>query len=271
MTTIALNSQTTPALGGPAFIELAASTGFGVVELAGAIIEHELTAVRESVDRTGVDVLGVSPTPELLDWHIEFTDGTADRLDQELGWAAALGAAYFVLPFMRETSDRAAISSGLDLAARIAEPHGIRLAVEPIGHFDVLRRAHEIAELLGRFDAQRVGLLLDSFHFFRARNELADLSAFAELEILAVQVSNANDRPLDELLGYRDRTFPLDGPFPVAELCAAVLADRPSTPLIVEVIGDLVADMDAPASAARAKEHLDRLTAQPTIQESSRV
>lgn len=271
MTTIALNSQTTPALGGPAFIELAASSGFGVVELAGAIIEHELSAVRESVDRTGVEVLGVSPTPELLDWHIDFSDPTAARLDEELGWAAALGASYFVLPFMRETSDLAAISSGLGRAVRIAESHGIRLAVEPIGHFDVLRRAHQIAELLSRFDSRRVGLLLDSFHFFRARNDLRDLSALADIEILAVQVSNANDLPLDELLGYRDRTFPLDGPFPVAELCAAVLAERPATPLIVEVIGDLVANMDAPASAARAKEQLDRLTAQPTIQETSRV
>ena len=236
---IGVNSQTTPSATLDEFLAAAAAAGLPLVELAADIIDSPLDEVRELVHASGATVLGVCPSAEVLDWHWKWDADTPRALEAELVRARELGAAYFVMPFMRPNGTEESVRFGLDQAVPIARSLGIGLAVEPIGHFEVLRTARELAPVLETYDPDAVGLLLDSFHFFRAGQTLEDLAAYDDVPILALQISNVNDVPLEQTLGYRDRRFPLDGRMPVTELCSRVLAERPNVPLIVEVIGDV--------------------------------
>ncbi len=266
---IAVNSQTAPNADLPIFLEGASRAGFTSVELSGELLfsasSDGLLAVRES----GLEVVGLSPTEALFDWHWRWDNATHAALAAELELSAALGAQYFVLPFMRERGDDATVSRHLHLAERIAQDAGVKLAVEPIGHHDVLRRAQDIARVVADCDSDVVGILLDSFHFFRADNTLDDLVHFTDVPVLALQVSNANGVPRDQLLGYRDRTFPLDGPFAVQSLVEWWHVEHPGQPLIVEVIGDVVQHMSTDDALERAFVQASRLAAVASNPQSS--
>lgn len=255
-----LNSQTVPAADAVTVVELAAAEGFTAVELAGELIwGRPVEPVAAALRDAGVSLLGLCPTPALHGWHTGPAAATTARLVAELDHAAALGARYFVMPFMRPGGDPDSVVAGLRAAVPYAAEHGLRLAVEAIGHVPLLNQARELITVLERVGSPEIGVLLDAFHFFRAGQTLDDLEAYREAELLAVQVSNANERPTQELLGYRDRTFPSDGRFPVPDLVEAVLGRHPGTPVVVEVIGE-VARSHSPATGARlARQHLNRI------------
>lgn len=252
-----INSQTTPHASIEEFLAAVGVEGIRFVELAADIITRPVGEILELLAASGTSVLGVCPSTELVDWHWRWEDTTTRLLEVELTRAAELGADYFVMPFMRPQGTAESIRAGLELAVPVARELNIALAVEPIGHFDVLRTGRELAPVLETQDPAVVGLLLDSFHFFRAGQSVDEVSAYDGVPILALQLSNINDSPLDEALGYRDRRFPLDGRMPVLALCERVLTDRPGLPLVVEVIGDVAAHTATADGVRCAREQLD--------------
>lgn len=256
---IGINSQTTPMATIDELLTGAGAAGLPLVELAADVITRPVDEIAELTRASGTTVLGVCPSAELLDWHWRWDDEIANQLESELARAAELGAEYFVMPFMRPSGTRESVRFGLDRAVPRARAFGLALAVEPIGHFDVLRTARELAPVLEAQDPDTVGLLLDSFHFFRAGQNVDDVSAYDGVPILALQLSNLNDVALHDALGYRDRRFPLDGRMPVIELCARVLAPRPHVPLIVEVIGDVARSTPTADGIHRARTQLDEI------------
>ncbi len=251
--TTGINSQTVPGLDAEAFLRGAQASGVAGVELTGELIASAPAAVASLLDETRLRLFGVTPTPALHHWHWRWTTRTEERLHAEIRLAAELGADYFVMPFMDPRGDARSVAHGLARALPLTTGTDIRLAVEPIGHHPVLPRAEQLAPTLRRFDDDRIGLLLDSFHWFRAGHDPDDLHLYEDVPILALQISNANERPTPELLGYRDRTFPLDGRFDVADLCAHVVELDHGTPIIVEVIGDIAATT-APRLAFRTAQ-----------------
>jgi 4-hydroxyphenylpyruvate dioxygenase len=257
---LGLNSQTIPAADAVAVVQYAAAAGFATVEFAGELVwDRPIEPIMEILRSTGISVLGLCPTSVLHGWHAVWDAAVETRFAAELDLAAALGAEYFVMPIMRPDGDPGTVAAALRAAAPLAAARGLRLAVESIGHVPLLSDGRELIMVLDRVGAVEVGVLLDVFHFFRAGHTIDDLALFDGLDLLAVQLSNANQRPTGELLGYRDRTFPLDGRFPVAELIKAVRATRPEVDLVVEVIGE-VARSHPPAEGVRlARLHLDRV------------
>lgn len=252
----ALNSQTTPGASLSEFAAAAAQAGFHAVECSATVISGDVDDALAVLGEHDLRLLGVSPSVELLDWHHGWTTSLHRLLEQELVRAAALGADYFVLPFMRPHGDRASVERGLKHAVPLARAAGVRLAVEPIGHFDILRRAEALAPVLRGQDPAVVSLLLDSFHFFRAGHVVDDLALYAGLTVAGIQLSNVNDRADHEAVGYRDRTFPLDGRWPVRDFAEAAAQQFPTAPLIVEVIGDVSAATPTEEAAARAYAQL---------------
>lgn len=255
----AVNSQTAPHADLADFLAGARHAGFSAVELSGDLMSRSPDEALDQVHASGLDVVGLCPTEALYDWHWHWDDQVEADLHVQLERARSLRAPYFVLPFMRDRGDEVTVTRHLRFAEALAVEVGVGLAVEPIGHYDVLRRARQIVDVVSRCDPDVVGVLLDSFHFFRAGNVLDDLVLFDDVPVWALQISNANDLPIDELLGYRDRTFPLDGPFATERLVEWWLEQHPRRPLIVEVIGDTVASMSTEQSLALAAEHLSTL------------
>ncbi|MDR5700908.1 sugar phosphate isomerase/epimerase family protein [Agromyces aerolatus] len=257
---LGLNSQTTPAASLEEFAGAAASAGFRAVECAAEILDGPVEHVAETFRRHGLEVLGVCPSVELLDWHWRWDAAIERRLDEELRRARALEADYFVLPFMRPRGDAESVRRGLAGAAPLARAAGMRLAVEPIGHFEVLNRAQDLVPVLRDQDPEVVALLLDAFHFFRAGQELDALHAYSGLPVAAIQLSNVNARAQHEALGYRDRVFPLDGRWPVREFTSLASSLFPGAPLVVEIIGDVARATPTGEAAERAHRQLAELT-----------
>lgn len=253
----ALNSQTTPNASLQQFAAAAAGAGFAWVECSAAVLSDDTADTLAVLAEHHLTVIGVSPSEGLLDWHHAWNPELHERMERELRRAADLGSDYFVLPFMRPLGDRASVERALGQAVPLARDLGMRLAVEPIGHYDVLRRAEALAPLLRQQDGSVVSLLLDSFHFFRAGHVVDDLTLYAGIPVAGIQLSNINDRTDNEAFGYRDRTFPLDGRWPVREFAIAASRLFPSAPLIVEVIGQVAAATSTDEAAARAHAHLN--------------
>ncbi len=247
---LALASQTLgQAADASTVIQCASIGGFQAVELSGDLLGPEVVPlVKDQLSEFAIDVLGIGPSSRLLSWHARWDTSTLKQFEKECARASELGARYIVLPLMRNAGGAKSVEAGLRAAIPAARDHGIRLAFEPIGHYPLLRRIDEAVLFLRHLDSIDVGLLLDSFHFFRANNTLDDLYALDGVRIEAIQISNANGRPLEQLLGYRDRTFPLDGPFPVLELVRHVMKRHPGIPVSVEVIGDTTSRL-TPAEA----------------------
>ncbi len=259
----ALNSQT---IVGATFVEVLAvarAAGFLAVEATGTVLDPYLDKPLESgklLRDAGIHLLAVSPAPDLFGWH----EGWSRRMDRllrpRLELYSALGAAVFVLPFMSEGGTERTTLDALDAVASAAAENDMKVAVESIGHIAKYRMAHEVAGLLRKLGRPDVAVVVDAFHFFRAKQDPAEVEVFAEVPISSLQVSNSNGLPVDKLLGHRDRTYPLDGPFPVIELAKRVLNMAPSTPVVVEVIGEEAASRShldsAMTAAAQARELL---------------
>ncbi len=242
------------------FVALAQTSGFGSIEIAGALLEDvRVDRALSVMQDASIRLLGVSPTDAILNWHGDLDPGLDAELCRQMHRAAELGASYFVLPFMREPRTRQTVSQALGRAAEIADGIGIDVALESIGHINAYRRAEELVELINLVGSERVGVLLDTFHFFRAGHSLSDLVHLQDVHIHALQISNSNGLPLDRLLGYRDRTFPLDGPFPVLSMIEAVLTSRPDTPVVVEIIGDEANSRAPHENAWLARSHFSRI------------
>lgn len=239
------------------FVATASDAGFESIECAADVIAgRSQQDVAALLDRYRLDLVGVCPSAELLDWHWQWDAGTERRFVEEITRAADLGATYFVLPFMRPRGDRVTVAHGLSRAVPIARAAGVGVAVEPIGHFDVLRRAEQLAPLLREQDPDVVSLLLDSFHFFRAGHTVEDLDHYAGLRVAGIQLSNVNDVADRDAVGYRDRMFPLDGRWPVAAFTRHAIRMFPDAPLIVEVIGETAHSTPAADGARRGYRQL---------------
>lgn len=257
-----LNSQTLRAATLVGRLDAAAQAGFRVVELTGDELDPFLTTPEHAAEHLaarGLRLVGVCPAPDLFDWHHAWDAERAAVLRARLGLYVRLGAGYLVLPFMSDDGDADSARRGLAGAAAVAEEVGMGLAVESIGHVPKLRRLEEVRALLEAVGSPRTGVALDAFHFFRAGHDLADLDALDGLTVHVVQVSNAADKPLDELVGYRDRTFPLDGRFDVLGLCREVARQQAGVPVVVEVMGEVPWALDPVTAARSAASHVRRL------------
>jgi sugar phosphate isomerase/epimerase len=266
---LGINNQTIPSATALEVIRGAARHGLGGVELTAEVLGADTDRIVAALREHGVQLLGVSPTTALHGWHAQWDDELEAAMEAEIHRAAGAGARYFVMPFMRPAGDSDTVTAGLRRAMPIAKDAGLRLAVEPIGHHDVLRRTDQLAPVLTALNDGVIGMLLDSFHFFRAGQSLQDLQHLDGVDVLAVQVSNANHRPMNQLLGYRDRTFPLDGPFDVTGLCRETARRWPAAPVVVEVIGDLAAATPFPEGLRTAATQLREIT-QLTEREDAR-
>jgi sugar phosphate isomerase/epimerase len=255
---LAVNSQTVPHASAAQLVEAVADAALDAIEITGELLASS-RGLAQLLGERKIELLGVSPTRDLHAWHCRWDDELGRAMELEMGRAAEAGAGYFVMPFMEPSGDAESVRRGLVAATPIAREHGLRLAVESIGHHPVVRRLEELVPVVSSLDGDVVGVLLDSFHFFRAGHGVTDLPLLDAVSVVAAQLSNSNGRPRQDLLGYRDRTYPLDGPFDVVGFTRELLVRKPTTPLVVEVIGDVADACPAATGVHTAAAQLDEI------------
>lgn len=90
----------------------------------------------------------------------------------------------------------------------IAQPYGIKIAMEFIGHpqctVNTFGQAYEIVEAVGR---ENVGVVLDCFHFHAMGSELADLKKADISKIFICHIDDTEDFPIGSLRD-EDRLWP---------------------------------------------------------------
>jgi sugar phosphate isomerase/epimerase len=250
----------------PEVIEIAAATGYGAVTVTPAMYfearaaGHTDADLRARLEGHGIEVAVVDPllaglpgcpTPESVAprFRATFEHDEADcvRAARALGAPRINVAHYMGAPTPIDTLAEAVAG----VARRVAE-HGLAVSVEfmPEGSLTDLATALRVVEATG---APNVGILLDTWHFFRTAGRPADVAALPPGTITALQVSDA--RP--DLFGVgtdarvRDRMLPGEGAIPLVEILRAVFGAHPVRDVGVEIFDQQRTDKAEMAAATR--------------------
>lgn len=103
----------------------------------------------------------------------------------------------------------------LQSMANMANDHGLRLAIEPIGGHTLVpgpKEALELIEMAG--SPANVGVLMDTFHYFRSQIPEEEIRAIPLEKLFMVHVNDCEDRPLNELTDA-NRLYPKEGVIPL--------------------------------------------------------
>lgn len=232
-----LNSWTTgDAVDAMTDIRVAAAAGYRFVELRDAKIERclagggSLEALREAADRAGLGVLSVN-TLERATLHDE--DGLAPLIARcrTLGaWARALGCP-FVIVGPSYLDDPGADADPARIRERTAQALGhlaaaagpeVRIAFEFHGYARCsVNTLGEAVAILDDLGDDRVGLVVDAFHFHVGGSRLADLRALDPSRLFIVHLADV-DHDDRSTLGRSNRVLPGDGVLPLLGLVSAI-------------------------------------------------
>lgn len=188
----------TISLAGPLEAKLQAIKGAGfsqVMLMARDLVGHPqgvdaaVAAVRASGLRgTGFQVLrdfeGLSG--DLHDYKVDIAKSMIEMCAQ-LGCKVMLACSS---TSSHATSDRAALARDLRKLATLAIPHGVRIAYEALSWGRHVNRFTQAWEIICEADCANLGLGLDSFHIFAAKDDLADLELLDPQRIFLVQLSD---------------------------------------------------------------------------------
>lgn len=195
----------------------------------------------------GMTIDGLIPGADLLQrWSIRLDDDLVASLEATMRATADLGVRYLVLPTIAEHSSLDQVADSLSEIAPLARRHGLLLGLEPIGQTPVVRTIKDALTVLDRADLDHeVGIVLDSFHFFRAGQHLADLAPLTPERIVTVQVNDAVPQAVEKLMGNRHRTFPGEGQFDVTGFCATLFEKGYCGAFAVEILNPELSSIPA--------------------------
>jgi 4-hydroxyphenylpyruvate dioxygenase len=237
-------------------ISSAAASGFDGVELWAEDLDDDALRpnhIRDVTWAAGLIVEGVCPQPDVYRWHRSWDIELEQTLRARLERYRAMGASYLVLPVMDDGGDLGETAMNLRRAARLAAETGMVIGLEPIGHVRKLASIRTASALVAdALGDGPVGLVLDTFHFFRGGNTVADLSALDAHRILAVQLGDAMPIPFEELRGDRHRLFPGEGAFDIVGLCRTLHSMKYAGPFIVELMNESYWSADPMGIAGRS-------------------
>ncbi len=125
-----------------------------------------------------------------------------------------------------------------ELADRAAR-HGHRIGLEALAwgrHTHDWQQAHEIVRRAGR---SNLGVVLDSFHIFARKNDVASIAHVPPEHIALVQLADAPGMLMDVMsLSRHHRCFPGQGDWPLVAFLEAALATGYAGPISLEIFND---------------------------------
>lgn len=188
----------------------------------------------------GIRTPGLVCSPQAHDWHHDglHEPAVAAAVQRSVHAASVLEAPVLLLPVMSERGDLETLGRNLREIAAQAADRGVKIGLEFIGHVPKvpdLRTAWRVVERAG---SDSVGVVIDAFHLHRGGSDLADLRRIPPERILLVDLSDAMDLPVEELLGFRHRLLPGTGTAGVAALVRALVEHGYEGPFAVELFNE---------------------------------
>ncbi|MEE2709125.1 MAG: sugar phosphate isomerase/epimerase [Gemmatimonadota bacterium] len=85
-----------------------------------------------------------------------------------------------------------------------AEDHGVKIAIEPLGRHPFIPGPNEALEIIERAEHDSLGLMLDTFHYYKSDISMEDIRKVPLEHLLIVHVNDCEDLPREELTdGHR--------------------------------------------------------------------
>lgn len=200
-----------------------------------AVDEKELASLALA---NGLSIDGILPGTDVMQrWSRKLDRGLLRSLHKTIRLCGRLHARYILLPTLSQNSTLKNMAMNLREIGLIAREHGVRIGLEPMGHqppVDTVDAARKVIDLSGL--GQTAGIVLDAFHYFKARQKLSDLLRLPASEIVSVQINDAMSMPIDKLEGNLHRELPGNGIFDTVRFCASVLRLGYDGPFTVEVM-----------------------------------
>ncbi|MFB5679087.1 2-keto-myo-inositol isomerase [Paenibacillus terreus] len=179
---------------------------------------------------------------------------------QMLEMGSKLGVKYIVaVPLVTEQkilkSDiKASCVEVLKELSDLAEPYGIRIAVEFVGHpqctVNTFGQAYEIVEEVAR---DNVGLVLDCFHFYAMGSKREDLERTDASKIFILHIDDTEDYPIG-FLTDEDRVWPGHGVIDLDFILSTIQRKGYSDVVSVELFRPEYYQLDAEEAIRTAKE-----------------
>lgn len=248
-------------------ISAAAQAGFEGLEiwwdkLRAYLENHSTGDLRESLNSHHLKPVAICP---LLLWPFRDTGQARQSFEEAVQIAPQIGCDTLIIcpDFQpaRMTREEALSAHAEELArlARFASERGLRLAIEPIGGHTLVpgpNEALELAKLAGA--PSNVGLVMDTFHYFRSGVSLEAVRAIPLEKLYIVHVNDCEDIPLNELED-RHRLYPTLGVMPLKQMLSVVKEKGYQGYLSVEVFRPSYWEQPIQEIATAAHLYLSRL------------
>lgn len=197
-------------------------------------------AIAAKLGAAGARTPGLVCSPRAHEWH---NDGlqepaVAAAVRRSVHAAAVLEAPVLLLPVMSERGDLVTLRRNLQEIAAQASDRGVKIGLEFIGHISKVPDVRTAWRVVEPCDPDSVGVVIDAFHFHRGRSDLADIRRIPPERILLVDLSDAMDLPVEDLLGYRHRLLPGTGAADVAALVRELSEHGYDGPFAVELFNE---------------------------------
>jgi sugar phosphate isomerase/epimerase len=249
-------------------VRSAAEAGFEAVELwwrkLPAYLERHTSAeLRRDLDARGLKVAALCPL------FVDFGPAAGDAreaIDRATDLAAERACPPRLVGVRRppdgltldEARDEAA--AALAAAADLAASRGVALAIEPLGRHALVPGPGQALDLIERAARPNLGLMLDTFHYYKSAVGLDEIAAIPVDKLLIVHVNDSEDRPLEELRDA-DRLYPTLGVIPAAAMLRPLIANGYRGAFSVEVFREEYWQRPVDQIAREAKAGLDALIA----------
>ncbi len=163
------------------------------------------------------------------------------------------------------------MSNRLREVATILRDHGQRLGLEYVGtprsligrRYPFVHTLAETRELIGAIDTGNVGLVLDTWHWYTARDTVEDLRTLTNADVVTVDLNDAPDLDLADLRDNRRELPGATGVIDVAGFLDALRAMDYDGPVRPEPFNQALNAMDNDLAAAVASDALHRVIDRP--------
>ena len=226
-----LNGATTMTSSLEQDLEAAAAAGFKGVELwwdkvQNYLKNHSPADLKALLGQYGLVPVSICP---LLIWPFRDTQPARDSFKAAVELAPQIGCDLVIAcPDFRParlTKNEALAAHGRELKnlAALAAQQGVRLAIEPIGRHTLCAGSDDALALIERAgNPKNVGLLVDSFHYFRSQIGREEIDRIPLNKLFIIHINDTEDGAIDELTDA-SRVYPLDGIIPLYDMLMPLL------------------------------------------------
>ena len=136
--------------------------------------------------------------------------------------------------------------------------HGVKIAIEPLGRHPFIPGPREALAVIERAGHSSLGLMMDTFHYYKSGVALDEIRAIPTELLLIVHVNDCEDLPLDKLTDQH-RVYMGEGVIPLEEMLDVLREKGYAGPMSVEIFREAYWERDPVEISVAAKAAYNRM------------